>query len=264
MALLAFVPALALFALRVAGPTFATYTTAALLALYGAWTLLHVRDIFPTAMRWSHANAVAFDAVVAAGGIFLTVMALLDMQRRRDTELRRALDSPRSQNSSKNKGNESRIAYARLLVELEADVERLSQALSGELGVSGWTTLAQPDESILLRLEELITFAAERVETLQRDHEERVQLEGALARLLHAVELLDLGRSPRWPEPSGTAVDSVVARLRELHPDGAPARATGTPLFPYSSASGIRLTPDGSTPTGVLLPWRPPRDQAGA
>lgn len=280
MALLAFVPALALFALRVAGPTIATYTTAALLALYGAWTLLHVRDIFPTAMHWSHANAVAFDALVASGGLFLTVLALLDVQRRRDMELRRALDASRSHYRSQSKGDEGRVAdshfadgraadghvaYVRLLVELEADVERLGQALTGELGTTGWPRLARPDETTLLRLEELIDFAAERINTLQRDHEERVRLEGALARLLHAVELLDLGRSPRWPEPSGTAVDSVVARLRELHPDGAPARAASSPsVFAYSSASGIQLNPDGSTPTGVLLPWRPLKGEAGA
>ncbi|HEX6817124.1 MAG TPA: hypothetical protein VF120_02020 [Ktedonobacterales bacterium] len=247
IALLAFVPALAIFALRVAGRAVATWMTAALLALYCAWTLLHVRSLFLATLHWSRSDAVAFDAVVAAAGIFLTVLALLDMQRRRDTEpsLTPATADP------------SRLAYSRLLVELEADVERLSQALTGELGTPSGTSVAQPDESGLRRLEELIDFAAVRIDTLQRDHEARVRLEGAVGRLQRAVELLELGRTPRWPDPSGTAVDTVIARLRELHPDGTPARRfPGSPASPYASASGIRLNPDGSTPTGVLLPWR--------
>lgn len=262
MALLAFVPGLALLAVRIAGRRLAVFATGTALILYLAWTLLRVRAIFLSGLLWSRADAAHFDALLVAAGCLLAVLALLHLFDERDAALRRA-------EAHEREAEVVRVRYALLLEELAADSEHLERVLAGEGAARRRvSTIPMAAHDAPRSLDDLIAFAASRIETLQRDREDRVRLEGALARLRHAVELIELGRAPRWPAPTGTSVDAVIAHLRELYPEvsaHAPFTAAGYPLsHPFSPSRALPSILAAAIPTAVILPWRHTHAEEGA
>src|SRR5205823_283426 len=97
-----------------------------------------------------------------------------------------------------------------------------------------------------------------RLATLLRDREDRVRLEGAIRRTARALENLEQGRASSWPESSGTALDPLVSRLRELRLVPPVLR------LPYErpyAVHGSRAAGEEQTlgSTGSVVPFRPLR-----
>ncbi|HLY32358.1 MAG TPA: hypothetical protein VKQ36_15120, partial [Ktedonobacterales bacterium] len=98
----------------------------------------------------------------------------------------------------------------------EHDANRLTQALAQ--AVQGRQIHPVHAEGSFSPLAEAINLAAERLATLQRDREDRLRLEGALATLIRAVERAWLGLPWSWPPPSGTSLDDLVTLLYTPRP----------------------------------------------
>ena len=153
-------------------------------------------------------------------------------------------------------------AFVLLQARVRLDAGRLRDALAEALrGQGGGPVAPLIGDASLHQLAALIDSATDRLETLQRDREDRVRMEGAIRRVTRAVEQLEMGRAPAWPEPSDTLVDALITRLRSLHLDAAPARPEWQPRLNPSVSADRRPRPTAGRTTGMILPWRPSRSR---
>jgi hypothetical protein len=251
VALLAFVPALSLLMLRLAGRGLAVAGCAVSFMLYLAFTAAQMQGIVSPLLAIGEAPRIVLDAALVAAGLLLCLLAILDQ----DAGRMRALDQA---DVRLREATEQHAKSALLQSRVRQDAERMRDALAGALhGQRGDAVSPLVAHAALQELAELIDGAGARLETLHRDREDRVRLEGAIRQAVHAVERIEMGRAPHWPEPTGTLMDALVAQLRALHPGAAILHPTA-----YSHrglANGATPAPRAAwtRPTGIILPWRP-------
>ncbi len=267
-ALLTFTPALVVFGLRVAGRTLAIVTAIAAFALYVAFTVPQFQEVFQPTLVVSDATVALLDpalldAALIAVGLCLSLVALLHLHAGRVRALELAQLRQRD-------AEDLHASYVLLQARVRQDAERLRGALAEALrGQGGKPVAPLIGDASLHQLAALIDHATARLETLQRDREDRVRLEGAIRRVTRAVEQIEMGCVPAWPEPSDTLMDALVVRLRSLHLDAAAVRPAGIPTLrpvgqPRLSPSVAALRSPRPTPgrtTGMILPWRPSRSR---
>jgi hypothetical protein len=129
---------------------------------------------------------------------------------------------------------------------LERDAELLGETLVVALHGKGVRQLTI--DGPLGPVAEIANAVAERLQTLQKDREDRIRLEGALRQVISAVERGWLGLPWHWPSTSGTAVDELVAllrapRARERARETSDDCPTLLPLPDLASSSGYRHRP---------------------
>jgi len=253
VALLAFVPALLVLGLCLAGRALAITTAGAALALYAAFTILQVQELFQPALVLSDTSAALLDPALVVVGLCLTLVALLylDAGRARALELARL----RLRDAA-----DLHASYVLLQARVRQDAERLRGALAEALRGQGGNPVAPLiGDASLHQFAALLDSGTARLETLQRDREDRVRMEGAIRRVTRAVEQLEMSGVPVWPDPSDTLVDALVVRLRSLHLDAAPARPEWQPRLNPSLGTTRSPRPTPGRTTGMILPWRPAR-----
>lgn len=136
---------------------------------------------------------------------------------------------------------------AALRRQVEGDAAQLRLALrEAQTGAPAPTVSAT---GALSPLADEIEVTAARLHALQRDREQRRQIERAIARLARALERAWLGLPWEWPDASGTRLDDVVALLRSPNPREI-ARAH------LDDASG--LLPIPTLDAAHVPPWEPP------
>jgi hypothetical protein len=251
VALLAFVPALGLLMLRLAGRGLAVVGSAASFALYLAFTVAQMQGVLGPPLAIGETPHVVLDAALVAAGLLLSLLAILDQDAGRMHALEQAEVRLRE-------ATEQHTSYVLLQSRVRQDAERMRDTLAGALhGQRGEAVSPLIAHAAHGELGELIDGAGARLETLHRDREDRMRLEGAIRQVAHAVERIEMGRAPHWPEPTGTLMDALVARLRSLHPGAATLHAT---VHSHRGlASGAIPAPNApwTRPTGIILPWRP-------
>jgi hypothetical protein len=255
-ALLTVVPALTALALRLGGRGAAAVVVAASLALFVALTALQAQDLFWPTLLLTDNQLALLDTSLVIAGTLATLFALLELAAARTRALRVARLWQRE-------GRDLDESYELLRAQVRWDAAHIHQALTAALHGQDVDPIAfKTANETLHTLAETVDTATGRLATLRRDREERVRLHGALRRVTRAADQLALGITPAWPEPSGTALDPLVERLRALRP--APAQplgtseqqTSGTQRSPVgSSRSGIATTRERTT--GTILPWRP-------
>jgi hypothetical protein len=242
-ALLLLAPALIVVAMEMAGSVFGSTLAVGLGAVYTWFTLVPVRGDM---------MAASLDLVAILAGLAAVCAALLTLNRR-------AVDAEaesrhwRAEAERLDGLNQAQRARA----EEEASYLRgvLAEALHGR----GVVRVAL--EGPLAKLCEMVYTVASRLMTLRRDRDERVQLEGALAQLMRAVEDSSLGGNAQWPRQTGTPVDTLSDQLRSIpslraepHDDLLSNHHFAAPHVPVESPSNIRyLFPhaSGSHPCGM-------------
>jgi hypothetical protein len=261
--LLALVPTLVVLAVLLSGRGLALSTAAAAVALYLAGpTVLVQLGIWP-ALAMSGPAQTLLDPGLATGGLLVSLIAVLALHA---TQLRTYRLAERRRWDAR----DLLAGYTLLQKSVRRDATRLeatlAMALQGERVELVAPRVADP---ALYQLAGLLDLATARLETLHRDREDRVRLEGAARRLARAIDHLERGSLPAWPGPSATLIDPLVAGLRRLHPDLAPApdrerrlRGAGTGrtlTSALTSARSRRTGPTRGRTTGIILAWRPSR-----
>ena len=94
---------------------------------------------------------------------------------------------------------------------MEGDAEQIESALVTAL--SGEEIEQTTLRGALSPLGDAVRALTERIQTLQRDREDRLHLEGVLRRMILAAQRKRLGLPWTWPEPSGTLADELIAVL---------------------------------------------------
>ena len=208
-ALLTVVPALALLALRMVGRGAALAVVVGAFALYLAYAMLALGGVVAPVVTLDAGGGMLADGLAAAAGLGATLFGLLHL----------ASDRARMDMAAQARLYESRVLRARLAQltqQVEDDGERLDAALGRALQGSGISAIAA--DGMLSPLAETVGAAADRLQTLQRDREDRLRLEGAVRAVTRAVERAWLGLPWAWPEWSGTPMDELVALLRTPRP----------------------------------------------
>lgn len=209
-ALLAAVPALALLALRTSGQGAAIGAGAAAVVLYAGFSVLTLEGMLAPPGATLDAGAQALvDGMAVAAGLGATLYGALRVAR----------NGNRMEAAAQARLHEARLLRARLVQlqqQVEDDGERLDAGLARALHGNGIPPVAA--DGALSPLAETVNATAERLQTLQRDREDRVRLEGAVHATTRAVERAWLGLPWSWPEWSGTAMDELVALLRTPRP----------------------------------------------
>lgn len=274
-ALLAFVPALVVLALRLSGRGVALGTAAALLALYLALTAAHTAAIIAPSFVTSDVTGTLLDAGVATAGLLLSLVAVLALYAGERGALRLAEQRRRD-------ADDLLAGYTILQESVRRDAARLETALAAALrGQSVEPVAPHVADPALYQLAELFDLATARLETLHRDREDRVRLEGATRRVARAVDQLASGHAPTWPNASGTLVDALVTSLRRLEGEYGQGHrqervsesAQPTPMAPITQISPISqrrasrqpasvAPPRRGRTTGLILPWPAKRSQS--
>lgn len=261
-ALLAVVPALAVLALRLGSRTLAILTTALALALYLASALMQAQGLWTPTLLVSDATQTLVDAALVVAGLALSVAAILDLHagwaRSRHEARLRLRDA-----------HDLHASYELLEARVRTDAELLHRALAAALRGHGGDLVAPLVADLALhRLATLIDATAARLQTLRYDREDRLRLEGAIRRLTLAAGQVDLGGAPAWPEVSGTALDSLVERLRAMQSSSVSADSLSTRAGvpdAHLASIGADLRAASDRATGVMLSWWTARfDERGA
>ncbi len=209
MGLLLLTPALLVLALRLSGPRAATCEAIAALVLFTLATILTQTGIYVPAIQPVGAGVVVLNVCCAVAGItlaYLTFFAMYDAEQvARATARSRTYDA-----------HLLRERYSALRDGIQRDAEAIQTTLGNALRGSDQADLIL--DGPLSSSADLVRDIADRLATLQRDREERVRLEGALHTAIQAVERSWLGLPWSWPEPSGTALDDLLALLRAPRP----------------------------------------------
>jgi hypothetical protein len=215
-ALLLLAPALAVVAMRMGGRALAGFQMTALCALYASFALVSARA------PGASVRAV-LDLAVVVVGLAATYTTLVAFDRRSATAESRA-----------KRWRDEAERFAALSDAQRAQMEEegayLRAALAEALHGRGVVRVAL--DGPLARLTETVHVVATRLLTLRRDRDERVRLEGALAQVIRAVEDTSLGAPARWPDQTGTPVDTLVDRLR-ISPPSAWRQGAHVDLPPY-------------------------------
>ncbi|HEX8036659.1 MAG TPA: hypothetical protein VF510_22565, partial [Ktedonobacterales bacterium] len=257
--LLVLAPAMLLLALRTAGRLVMMLGAGAAFVLYIAAALfapvlpISRPDFLPTEL------AVIDGVVVFVGLVTLLVLAL-DLQNGRIRALARAC-------ASRHEAQLQRERAALLRQQLEEDAALLDEALGEALHGHGIDPAAlEQVDSMLSPLVERVIAVADRLETLQRDREDRVRLEGAVRQVTRALERGWLGLPWSWPDPSDTLLDELVALLRAPNPRQMPLGREETlpALIPIPSLdSSLMPRSWDAVDTPVINPYARPDVRAG-
>lgn len=257
--LLALAPAILLLALRTAGRLAMMLGTVATFALYIA-AVLFLPALPISRPDFLTTELAVVDGVVVFVGLLALLVLALDLQNGHTRALARA-------RASRHEARLLRERTALLRQQLEEDAtlldERLGEALHGR-GISP-AALEQVD-SMLSPLVERVNDIAGRLETLQRDREDRLRLEGAVRQVTRALERGWLGLPWSWPESSDTLLDELVALLRAPNPRQMPLWRDEMPsaLVPIPSLdSSLTPRPWDTVDTPVINPYARPEMQAG-
>lgn len=208
-ALLAIVPALALLALRMMGRGAAMAVAIGAFALYVVSAAVTLGAVAAPGAALDAGGAALADGLALAAGLGATLLGMLHLANSRAW----------SELAAQARLHEARVLRARLAQvtrQVEDDGERLEAALSRALHGGGIPPVTAG--GALSPLAETVGVAAERLQTLQRDREDRLRLEGAMRAVTRAVERAWLGLPWSWPEWSGTPMDELVALLRTPRP----------------------------------------------
>ncbi|MGZ3637494.1 MAG: hypothetical protein ACXVCX_06600 [Ktedonobacterales bacterium] len=228
--LLALAPAMLLLALRTAGRLAMLLGTGATFALYIAAVL--IAPALPISRPdFLTTELAVIDGVVVFVGLFTLLVLALDVQNGRIRALARA-------RASRHEARLLRERAALLRQQLEEDAALLDEALGEALHGHGIDPAAlEQVDTMLSPLVERVIAVADRLETLQRDREDRVRLEGAVRQVTRALERGWLGLPWSWPDPSDTLLDELVALLRAPNPRQMPlGREEASPaLMPIPS-----------------------------
>jgi len=260
-ALVAFGPRLALLAalapgyialaLRARGRTSAALTTLAALGCYALALVAAFSGWLHPPIVLNALGIATLDGGGAATGLVITLMTLLNWHA----------SNARAHATAQASQHEAaflRQRAAQTREHTEHDTDYLARALGHAIQGRGIPPVHV--EGSLSPLAEMINAAAERLATLQRDREDRLRLEGALAALTRAVEQAWLGQPWAWPASSGTSVDDLVALLYTPRPQDALTEAE------HAEAERLRndhrIQPQQSQPSRPSQPSQP--SQPGA
>lgn len=243
--LLALTPAMLLLAMRTAGRLALVLGGAAVFALYIAAGL--VVPALPISQPvLSPTQHAVTDGVVVFVGLFTLLVMALDLQHGRTQALAHA-------RASRHEARLLRERTALLRQQLEEDAALLDEGLVEALLGHGIDPAAMDQvDSMLSPLVERVIAVADRLETLQRDREDRLRLEGAVRQVTRALERGWLGLTWSWPDASGTLLDELVALLRAPNPRQMPLWRDDTPptLVPIPSLdAGLTPRPWGGFDT---------------
>lgn len=228
--LLALAPAMLLLALRTAGRLALLLGAGATFALYVA-AMLFASALPISRPDFLTTELAVIDGVVVFVGLFTLLMLALDVENGRIRALARA-------RASRHEARLLRERAALLRQQLEEDAALLDEALGEALHGHGIDPAAlEQVDTMLSPLVERVIAVAGRLETLQRDREDRVRLEGAVRQVTRALERGWLGLPWSWPDPSDTLLDELVALLRAPNPRQMPlGREEASPaLMPIPS-----------------------------
>ena len=228
--LLALAPALLLLALRTTGAFAMSLGAGATFALYVVAMLFAPVLPIPGPIL-SPTELAIVDGVAVFVGILTLLLLALDLQSGRTRALAHA-------RASRHEARLLRERSAQLRQQLEEDAALLDEGLGEALYGRGIDPAAMEQvDSMLSPLVERIVAVAERMETLQRDREDRLRLEGAVRQVTRALERGWLGLPWSWPDSSGTLLDELVALLRAPNPRQMPLWREETPpmLVPIPS-----------------------------
>lgn len=249
--LMTLAPAMLLLALRTSGRLTMTLGAGAVFALYVA------AELFASTLPFSQpvlspTELAVTDGVVVFVGIFTMLVMALDLQHGRI----RALAHSRA---SRHEARLLRERTTLLRQQLEEDAalldERLGEALHGR-GIDP-VALEQIDNMLSPLVERVIAVAG-RLETLQRDREDRLRLEGAVRQVTRALERGWLGLPWSWPDASETLLDELVALLRAPNPRQMPLWREETPpaLVPIPTLdTGLTPRPWATMDTPAVNPY---------
>jgi hypothetical protein len=207
--LLALVPALLLLGLRMAGRPAATIWVLAVCALYCVALVLGVVIGVQPALRLAPGAATLLDAGLVCAGLLLTLAGMSRMVGA----------SVRAERLARARQHEAKLLRARVVAlqrRSAEDAERI-YALA-EATLRGEQRAITPLDGALGPAVERLRAAAERVAELRTERVEHRRVGAALVQLTRALERGWLGLRWKWPAPSGTAVDDVVALLRAPSP----------------------------------------------
>ncbi len=202
--LLLLIPGLVILAMRMVGQLagLCMAAGAALLYCLSAWASFN--GYFQPRLPLDSGALLFIDTVVVLAGITFLTWMLLDL---RESQAR-ALTFARAK---RYEAATLRDQIAALRRDVEDDAEQIELALVTAL--SGEEVAQTTLRSVFSPLGEAVRALAERIQTLQRDREDRLRLEGALRRVILAAQRKRLGLPWTWPEPSGTLADELVAAL---------------------------------------------------
>jgi hypothetical protein len=206
---LALAPIPALLALRLRGRGAATLATLAPLALYIVASPLVLTGVLLPALVASPAAYTVLDIFFVGVGLLTTLAGIAGLharQARAEAAARARLYELRVQ----------RTRSAELRQQIEEDADSLARSLLEALRGQGIQPLQA--RGTLSPLAESVMAVAERMQTLQQDREDRLRIEAALRAITREVERAWLGLPWVWPQPSGTALDELVALLRAPRP----------------------------------------------
>lgn len=245
--LLVLVPALIEAAALMSDTLLASVFALVALLIYALFAGFSISLSFTPASAPSGAAALAFDVICVVVGLLAALWLLLAIMSGRE----RAQAIARAR---RHEADVLRNLMTQFRQEVQDDTGKLESALLQAL--KGQSVGAIPTEGMYRLLAETILDTAARLEVLQRDREERLRLEGALRVVVRAVERQWLGIEPEWPDPTGTAIDELVALLRSPRLDVAYQREAGTPsiaprLIPIPTVAVERDTPP---PTPISRP----------
>lgn len=202
--LLLLIPGLVVLAMRMSGRLAGLLmaTGAALLYCGSSWASFN--GYFQPRLPLDGGTLLFIDTAVVLVGIACLAWSLLDLH---DSQTRALAFARAKRYESAN----LREQLSKLRRETEDDAEELQAALGNAL--TGDATKPPTLRGILSPLSEAASVLAERIQTLQRDREERVRLEGALHRMILAAQRKHLGLPWNWPQESGTLADELIAVL---------------------------------------------------
>jgi hypothetical protein len=256
---LALAPIPTLLALHLRGRGAATLVTLTLLALYIVAFSLALTGLLAPALVASPTALDALDLAFVGVGLLATLTGIVRLHARQT----------RAEAAARARLYELRAQHARsagLRQQIEEDADSLARSLLEALRGQGIQPLQA--RGALSPLGESVAAVAERMQTLQQDREDRLRIEAALRAITREVERAWLGLPWVWPQPSGTALDDLVALLRAPRPADSQAPWTSeTPtLVPIPSLDSAPIprilprhisSPDLSRPRMPIhaLPW---------
>jgi hypothetical protein len=203
-ALLLLIPALVILALRMAGQLAGLLMTAGAVLISSASAWLAVEGPLQSPLPLDGDSSLFVDTAIALVGILLTTWAVLGLYESQSRSL--ALARARRHEATVLREQITSLRHA-----TDDDAERIQAALA--VALTGEAVAAAPLRSPLSPLGEAAGALAGRIRTLQRDREERLRLEGALRRMVLAVQRSHLGLPWSWPRRSGTVADDLMAVL---------------------------------------------------
>jgi hypothetical protein len=200
-----------------AGRLAATIWVLGACVLYCAALVLGVMVGVQPALQLGPGGGALFDAGLLCAGLLLTLAGMT----------RTVGASAQAERLARARQHEAKLLRARVAAlqrRSAEDGERIY--VLAEAALHGEPRAVAPLDEALGPAAERLRMAAERVAELRAERMELRQLRAALAQLTRALERGWLGLRWKWPAPSGTVVDDVVALLRAPSPRDPRAAST--------------------------------------